>query len=327
MPNNEIKDLLDDIIDDTNKSYPERNKAKLLDPEEDDDFDTKGRITGSNPQTFDKGEFKEKLSLYVLSDIVHAMMHDETKDLDGMIDDSIIKHIHDDYHGTCYSYLCDAGKRLNSPFIKDIVQEMDEVTDDVNEQLEETKDPAIETDFDMDNVLKNVNNYDELRIKLKDAVSKKVVDDVSNVITKSNDAPVFDDLDEKMENIDKEEQQPNASDTELPNAGDTENQENTDDMNETPDVDMSQPTPQEPASDETAVPDENQAVMNDESDITNESVILRMCGTIVTESAIEGKKLSVNDGLNLAIINYCINEMDYLFKAHPKVSIYQKYLK
>ena len=63
----------------------------------------------------------------------------------------------------------------------------------------------------------------------------------------------------------------------------------------------------------------------DANDVTNESVILRICGSIVTESAIAKKPISTEEGLNKAIIEYCIAEMDYLFKADPKVSIYAKY--
>lgn len=314
MPN-EIKDLLNDIIDDTNKSYPEKNKARLLRADDDADEEERGTITGSNPQTFDRGEFKEKLSLYVLSDLVHAMMHDETKDLDGMIDDSIMKHIHDDYHGTCYGYLCAAGDRLKSPILKDIVQEMDDITDETEDKLQETKDPDVADpdNVDMDEMLKNVSNYDELRIKLKDAVSKKVVDDVSNVISKSNDAPVFDDLDEKLAEEPEKDNESLDGDTIDTTGSDMETSAPPESSDDSPSVDMnsvSEPTP-----------------LDDESDTTTESVILRMCGTIVTESAIEGKRMSVEEGMNQAIIHYCINELDYLFKARPRVSIYQRYLK
>ena len=313
---NEIKDLLDSIINDTEKAYSGKNAVMS-------DDENKLNHDGSNPVTFDKGEFKEKLSLFVLSDIVHAMMHDETKDLDGMIDDSIMKHIHDDYKGTCYGYLTDARDRLKSPIIGDLVQEMDEATDEVAEELEETKDPDVADDFDMSELLKNVDNYEDLRIKLKDIVSKKVVDDVAGVITKSNDAPVFDDLDEKLEEEDNnEENTPDATETAEDEAGtapaefDTTENDSDQEITTTPDGEET----------EVANDDTSNIGMNDENDTTNESVILRMCGSIVTESAIVGKRISTEEGLNRAIINYCLEEMDYLFKARSAGSIYHKYL-
>ena len=52
-----------------------------------------------------------------------------------------------------------------------------------------------------------------------------------------------------------------------------------------------------------------------------------MCGAIVTESAMEGHQMSTDEGINRAIVEYCISELDALFKQNPKVSIYAKYLK
>ena len=70
-----IKGLMDDIIKDTDKRYSE-----------DDGY-----------EKFDKEGFRERLCMFVLRDIIDAMMAHDTKDLDGMIDDSIMHHIHDDY--------------------------------------------------------------------------------------------------------------------------------------------------------------------------------------------------------------------------------------
>lgn len=257
---NDIKSLLDSIIDDTNNSF--QNKKTPMDPE------TVGAMHHHNnfhPVTFDAGKFREKLSLYVLKDLICAMMHDEVTDLDGMIDESIQRHIHHDYNGTCYGYLCNARDRLKSPLIGDIIQEIDDKTEEVEDALNDTKDADLMNgEIDTKELLKDVDNYDTFRDKLKEQVSKKVVDDVSGVIAQRNDAPVFDDLDEELTKTDKE-------------------------------------------------------------DVTNESVILRICGSIVTESAIAKKPISTEEGLNKAIVEYCIAEMDYLFKADPKVSIYAKY--
>ena len=80
----DIKSMLDAIIDGANNKFPNTVNSTIH------------QNPGTDmPQTFDAGKFREKLSLYVLKDIICAMMHDETEDLDGMIDQSIMKHIHD----------------------------------------------------------------------------------------------------------------------------------------------------------------------------------------------------------------------------------------
>ena len=258
---NDIKSLLDSIIDDTNNSFQKKNDIVVKN-------NSVGAVHHHNnfhPVTFDAGKFREKLSLYVLKDLICAMMHDETTDLDGMIDESIQRHIHDDYNGTCYGYLCNARDRLKSPLIGDIIQEIDDKTEEVEDELNDTKDEDLMNgEIDTAELLKDVPDYDTFRDKLKEQVSQKVIDDVSGVITQRNDAPVFDDLDEELTKTDKD-------------------------------------------------------------DVTNESVILRICGSIVTESAIAKKPISTEEGLNQAIVEYCIAEMDYLFKADPKISIYAKY--
>ena len=268
----DVKSLIDDIIHNTDSSYPAR-KGPVFDK------DTVGaEITHNNfhPQTFDKGKFKEKLSLYVLHDIISAMMHDETSDMDEMVDASIMRHIKNQYNGSCYDYLSSARDRLNSPLLADIVQEMDDKADEVEDELEKTKDDDnLAGEINIAVLLKDVTNYDEFREKLKDQVSKKVVDDVAGIITKRNDAPVFDDLDEELDKKD------------------------ADDVKE----------------DEEGYSDEE----------TQESVILRLCGKIVTESYVQKKPITTEEGINRAIIEYCVDQMDWLFKAEPKVNIFDEF--
>lgn len=295
MANNSIKSLLDNIIDDTENTYPSGNvKSTIIGPAH----------NGFNPVTFDRGKFKEKLSLYVLKDLVCAMMHDETNNMDDMIDSSILNHIHNDYDGTCYGYLCTARDRLKSPTLGDIIQEIDDVTADVEEDLQMTKDPD-HANIDIQSILGDVENYEELRKRLKAEVSKKVVDDVSRVISKSNDAPVFDDLDEKLQEKENDE-----TDTAGLNTDIEELPADEEGMSEDMDA-------MEPVSVSASVSDE----------ATSESVIFRLCGAIVTEYAIEnkGQRISTEEGLNRAIVEYCINEMDYLFKMDPNMSIYARY--
>lgn len=249
MAINDVKNLIDSIIDDTDNSY---NDNKMNSSH----VSINPRSGSHLPRTFNSGKFREKLSLYVLHDLVSAMMHDETTDLDDMIDESIMRHILNDYHGTCYGYLCHSRDRLKSPLVGDIIQEIENKTADVEKEVQVTKDEdGIKSTIDIDEILKNVSNYDEFRDKLKNAVSDKVVKDVTDVVTKRNDAVVFDDLDEELD------------------------AKKADDIT--------------PAS-------------------TNESVILRICGAIVTEAAMIKQPISTEEGINKAIVEYCIDQMDYL---------------
>lgn len=277
MPN-DVKNLLDSIIDNTNNSYPAGGKGPVYDKETVGAYNTHNNF---HPQTFDKGKFREKLSLYVLHDLVGAMMHDETTDLDNMIDESIMRHIKNNYNGSCYSYLTNARDRLKSPLLADVIQEVDAKTDEVEEELEETKDEdTLNFEINIKDLLKDVVDYDDFREKLKDQVSKKVVDDVAGVITQRNDAPIFPDLDEKLNKQDADE-----------------------------------------VADEEKAAEEG---MMDE-DHTTESVILKLTGAIVTEAAINKVSMSTEEGMNRAVVEYCLNEMDYLFKADPKVNMYARY--
>lgn len=249
-----IRSLLNDIISDTDNSYKSIEE----------------KVNNDTAETamFDKNAFREKISMFVLKDIVSAMMHDETDNLDCMIDESIEKHITDNYSGSCYGYLANARDTLKSPIIGNIIQEINDKTQSISNQICAKKDVSIaENSVDTKEILDGVENYDDLRKKIKDQVSKKVIDDVTNVITTSNDAPVFDDIDEKL----------TKSDTE---------------------------------------------------DVTSESVILRLAGSIVVEYAASHIKtretMSTEEGINRAIVEYCIHEMDVLFKQSPKVSIFAK---
>lgn len=241
----DIKALLDGIIKDTDSSYPVNQNSDSM-----------------NGNTFDQGAYKDKLSGTVMKDIVSAMMNDETREVNDIIDQRIANHINQNYNGSCYGYLCQASKSLgNSPIVDSIIQEINAKTDACAQRISESKDGSIvDEEVPVSELIKNVGNYDELRERIKDTVTKKVVADVSNVITKSNDAPVFDKVDEKLD------------------------------------------------------------------DITNESMIMKMTAGIVTEYATEHHaRLATEEGMNIAVAEYCIAEMDRLFKQRPKVSIYAKY--
>lgn len=267
---NDVKALLDDIISNTDNSYPKDNGPIMK------KTSVGTTITQNNfhPQTFDAGKFKEKLSLYVLHDLVDAMMADDTADLNEMIDESIMKHIKDQYNGSCYGYLCNARDRLGGGLFRDIVQEVDDITEETEDTLEETKDDeSLGGEINIKLLLKDVTNYDEFREKLKKAVSEKVVNDVFGVVTKSNDAPIFDDLDEELEKKDK------------------------DDVREE----------------------------KESEDITEESVILRLTGAIVSEYAVNKTPISTEEGMDRAVIEYCLHQLDICTKNKPKVSIWNRH--
>lgn len=246
---NDIKSLIDDIINTTDNSYPDKGNY---------DADTK-------PVKFDKNVFKEKLSMGVLKDVVNAMMQDDTQNVDGIIDDSISRHLNDNYGGSSYNYLVSARDNLDSRMVSDIIQEIDDKTDEVAEEISEKKDSDIITkDTDVRDIVKHVDNYDDFREKIKKKVSESVVEDVKKVITTKNDAPVFDDLDEKLKK-------------------------------------------------------------NKDGDTTTESVIINICGQIVSESALLGNNMSIEEGIERASVEYCIHEMDKLFKNHSRINLFNRH--
>ena len=185
----DVKGILDSIIDGANNKFPNDVNGTLHQ-----------NMGTQQPQTFDAGKFREKLSMYVLKDVICAMMHDETKDLDGMIDQSIMRHIHDQYGCSCYDYLCKCRDKLNSPIMSDIIQEIDEKTNTIQSKVVDSQDDGFTADAEnLKDELKNIENYDELRKRIKETVSRKVVNDVAKAIANSTDAPVFDKLDDKLQ--------------------------------------------------------------------------------------------------------------------------------
>lgn len=246
----DVKDLINNIINDTNNSYPQKGE-----------YNSPNMV--SNPVTFDKSAYKNKLSMFVLKDVISAMMHDETQNVDTMIDSAIDDHLKNDCKCSPYDYLVKSRDNLNSPLIGDVIQEIDDYADTVEAELKDTKDPVKQdTEIDIKDLVKDIPDYDTFRKKLEEETSKRVVDDVSNEIINSNGAATYDNIDDKFAKKDP---------------------------------------------------------------VKTESVILRATGSIVTEAAMHGKTISTEDGLNQAIVEYCIAEMDYLFKHPITNSIYTKY--
>lgn len=271
----DIKDLLDGVIKDTDNSYNDE-KAPKNDSVSHDKFDKLG--------------YRDKLSMFVLKDIICAMMHDETKDLDGMIDDTIMRHIKTNYGGSCYSYLTKACKDLQSPLIGDIIMELNKTCDEVEQEVCLTKDGETcfkEACLKTKELLKNCDNYDEFRAKVKKLVSDKIVDDVTSVIVNGDEAPTFEDVDNLVKKQSKTDKQEKDA--------------------------------AEQNADTSTEPDESPK---------QESVILKLCDAIVSESYIENNvKMSTEEGLNRAIVEYCIVQMDGLFNQNSNYDAFSKYIK
>ena len=106
--------------------------------------------------------------LYVLKDIVCAMLDEDIDDVDEMVDKTIMKHINSNYDGSCYGYLCHARDRLASPGMNvfgNIVQEIDEKCKCACEAACRTKNVQEAATADAKELLDGVENYDQLREK------------------------------------------------------------------------------------------------------------------------------------------------------------------
>ena len=310
MADKNIKGLMDDIINDTNKKYSE-----------DDGY-----------EKFDKEGFREKLSMFVLRDIIDAMMAHDTKDLDGMIDDSIMKHIHDDYKGTCYGYLCKSRDKCKSPLLADIIQEIDEKTDEVAQECSLTKNEPVVEAADVKKMLEGVEDYDSFIEKLASEVSQKVVDDVAGLLTDGGaKAPSFSDLDDKIElqptdqkAIEDEAPADDAAPEGGPEQAATEEPvENPDEQKATEEPEVKKEEDTNAATDVAPTDTVDMSAGEVPEISATESVILTMCGNIVLESAMNGVKMPTEEGLERAIVQFCLAEMDRLFKQPS--NIYDKY--
>ncbi len=264
----DIKDMLDSIIDGANNKFPNTINSTMHQ-----------NMGVKHPQTFDAGQFREKLSLYVLRDVISAMMHDDTKDLDGMIDQSIMQHIRDEYGCGCYDYLRKCCGKMKSPMMEDIVQEIDNKADETADKVAKTQDDAFTQDIaNMKAELPNIENYEQLRQKLRDIVSQKVVNDIAKEIKDSNAAPTTQGLDEKLTIKSTSAKDPNVEDADV-----------------------------------------------EGEDVQSESVIMNIHQTIMTEAAVRNIPITQEQSMELAIIEFCMSEMDYLFKMDPTMTRIDKW--
>lgn len=318
----DIKNLMDDIIKDTDKRYNDEDESCY--------------------EKFDKDDYREKLSMFVLKDIISAMMANETDGLDGMIDESIMKHIHDDYKGTCFGYLCNARDKCKSPLLAEIIQEIESKTCEAAQECAITKNHCIVEAADVKKMLEGVEDYDQFIQKIASEVSEKVVDDVAGLLTDvGGKAPTFKDLDEKIELTPEDNNAQPEENAETPAA------EAAPEDTSGGEADSTSAEPTEGETPEEAAPAEQPEVKNEEdasmaADMSGvdtgadtgdtgaeipveESVILTMCGNIVLEYALAGTPISTDEGLERAIVQFCLSEMDYMFKQPS--TVYKRYLK
>ena len=285
---NDIKDLINSIIDKTDNSYPSTGD---------------GNTSNVNPTlSFDRGEFRNKLSMSVLHDIISAMMNDDTKDVDCMIDKSITDHLNKYYGGSPYDYLCRCRDKCNvgknpSRLLGDIIQEIDDAADEATKQVHLTKDDSnISADIDVLDLEKNIDNYAQFRAAIKRKVANKIINNVKNEILGSNEAPTFKDT------LDDELAGKNNEGSEMKNA----------------------PTSLEAPAPEGELP----ANVEENKQPVGESSIISAMTTIISESYLAGNPIDKGIAMEQAIIEYCIAEMDFCFKQFDQAGdFHNKYVK
>lgn len=184
-----VKQLIDQVIADTPNNG----------------FDSQGTTDRGFPQ-FDKRECKNKLSMLVLKDLIQGMMRDEPiEGLDNMIGQSLGKYLNDPAFKNvdAYDYICQSRDRLSSPLLGELIQELDTATDELETKAKDGEKVDLDN-VNVNDILKKVENYDDLRKTLKEIVSQKVVRDVTKNILNSDDSPTFGNLDEKLAKVSDE---------------------------------------------------------------------------------------------------------------------------
>jgi len=121
-----------------------------------------------------------------------------------------------------------------------------------------------------------------------------VVNDVSNELLKSNQAPDFSNIDNKIKPVSKDEN-------------------TTPEGEEEPLTEEEQELPTTP-------------VEEDMMQTQTESAIINMSQTIVTESYAAGKPMTTEEGMEKAICEYCVQQLCFLFKDTSR-SPFDKLLK
>ena len=228
-----------------------------------------------------ENEVKNKQSLAVLSDVIHAMMNDDTEGYDDKIDNAIEKHCVNDAKCTPYGYIRRAQMSCGSPLLGDIIQEIDK-----RAECACGKNITEGNKIVLINALPYENNpeYDELRGRINEFVTKKIVSDVKREYDKSKESPSF-----KNSVVDDIETVANS-------IGGTEEKTNE--------------------------------VENGEAEEgVSESFIISRASRIIQESysCLSDTPMGFEEATETAIIEYCIEQMDKLFKMESYVNTPSKF--
>ena len=239
--------------------------------------------------SFDKDKEKDKLAFGVIKDMTKAMMADDVPD-ESMVDSSIMDHIQNDYKSTPFGYLNDAKNRLKSPLLESLVEAIE---DTVIQEEADFKEKGYVSDIHKisSDILEGNPDYQTFRDKLAKETSNMVVNDVSSELLKSNQAPDFSNIDNKIKPVSKNEATPEGGEEE-------------------PVTEEEQELPTTPV----------------EENMQTESAIINMSQTIVTESYAAGKPMTTEQGMEKAICEYCVQQLCFLLKDTSR-SPFDKLLK
>jgi hypothetical protein len=156
-------------------------------------------------------------------------------------------------------------------------------------------------------IIKDNPDYQTFRDKLSKETSNMVVNDVAKEVLKTKDTPVFN-IDEKIKAVSND---PNEAEFESgPEAEgqDNINVEDTGDGNITEQDQELQTAPVE-----------------DIENPLSESMIVRMTQNIVSESYVQGKPMTTDQGMEKAVCEFCVQQLCFLVKDHTKKP-FDKYL-
>lgn len=228
--------------------------------------------------TPDINDEKNKQSLAVLSDVVHAMMNDDTAGYDEKIDEAIDKHCRNDVKCTPYGYIKRAQMSCGSPLLGDIIQEIDKRAECAAGKMENISE-ANKIVLIKSLPFENNPEYDELRGRINEAVTKKIVSDVKKEYDKSKETPSF-----KNSVVDDIETVANS-------IGGTE---------------------------ETS----KEVGPTEQSEGVSESAIIMRSSQLIQESyrSLNDTPISFEEATETAIIEFCIEQMDQLFKMNSYIN-------
>ena len=242
--------------------------------------------------SFDKDKEKNKLAFGVIKDMTKAMMADDVPD-ESMVEASIMDHIQNDYKSTPFGYLNDAKNRLKSPLLESLVEAIEDAV--IQEEADFKEKGYVSDNHKISSdILEGNPDYQTFRDKLAKETSNMVVNDVAGELLKSNQAPDFSNIDNKIKPVSKDEKE-----------------------NAEPPMEGAETLTEEEQELPTTPVEEN---------MQTESAIINMSQTIVTESYAAGKPMTTEQGMEKAICEYCVQQLCFLLKDTSR-SPFDKLLK